>query len=200
LPGVIRTRVGYCGGTTPHPTYHALGDHTESFQVDYDPRVITYADLLSVFWASHDPHAQAYSTQYKAIAFYNDDDERVLVEEAKRAIEQRDQQPVATEVRPLTLFHRAEDYHQKYYLRGEPELLRELRGMFPSAQAFADSTLAARLNAYAGGHGFKAVLERELTSYGLSMDAQEFVRRLAAGLDEGAGGGAACGLVSHSTP
>jgi peptide-methionine (S)-S-oxide reductase len=197
---VIHTRVGYCGGTTPHPAYHALGDHTESFQVDYDPRVISYADLLAVFWASHDPHAQPYSTQYKAIAFCNDNAERALAEAAKRAIEQRDGRPVYTEVRALTPFHRAEDYHQKYYLRGVPELMRELRGMFPSEQAFADSTLAARLNGYAGGHGFKAVLERELASYGLSADTQAYLRRLAEELDEGVGGGAACGLASNSAP
>ncbi len=193
---MIRTRVGYCGGTTPRPNYHSLGDHTESFQVDYDPSVISYADLLSVFWACHAPHVQPYSTQYKAIAFYSDDAERAQAEASKREIEQRDGQPVLTEIRPLSTFYRAEDYHQKYYLRGEPVLMQELRTLLPDDRAFADSTLAARLNGYLGGHGFAAVLRRELASYGLSGKLQEYMLELAARLDEGAGGGGACSLVA----
>lgn len=197
---MLRTRVGYCGGTTPHPTYHALSDHTESFQVDYDPRVITYTDLLALFWERHHPHAHPHSTQYQAIAFYNDDEERAQVEASLRAIEQRSGLPVYTKVRALNQFHRAEDYHQKYYLRGEPELMRELYRLFPGEQAFEDSTLAARLNAYAGGHGFRAVLERELASYGLSAEAQSYLKRIATELDEGAGSGAACSVDTLATP
>ena len=194
---MIRTRVGYCGGTTPNPTYYSLGDHTESFQVDYDPAVISYADLLKVFWDSHAPHNYAYSDQYKAVAFYNDDEERALAEAGKREIEQRDGKPVVTEILPASKFYRAEDYHQKYYLRGVPELMRELRKLYPNEWEFEQSTLAARLNGYLGGHGYEAVLEQELPSYGLEQPGQDFVRNLAAGLDEGAGTGSACGIAAH---
>jgi methionine-S-sulfoxide reductase len=55
INGVVHTRVGYAGGTTPHPRYRDLGDHSETVQVDFDPAVITYAELLDVFWKSHNP-------------------------------------------------------------------------------------------------------------------------------------------------
>ena len=56
-----RTRVGYSGGTRENPTYTALGDHTETLQIDFDPSVVSYRDLLAIFWAGHDPSAKPWS-------------------------------------------------------------------------------------------------------------------------------------------
>ncbi|MFB6175557.1 MAG: peptide-methionine (S)-S-oxide reductase, partial [Halobaculum sp.] len=58
VDGVVRTRVGYAGGTEPDPTYHDIGGHTEAFQIDYDPDVISYTDLLSRIFERHDPRNQ----------------------------------------------------------------------------------------------------------------------------------------------
>ena len=75
---MIRTRVGYTGGTLENPTYHHLGDHTESVQVDYDPARIDYAALLDAFWQGHNPAASSFSRQYMAAVFYHDETQRQL--------------------------------------------------------------------------------------------------------------------------
>ncbi|MDZ7761250.1 MAG: peptide-methionine (S)-S-oxide reductase [Desulfovermiculus sp.] len=68
---MVRTRVGYSGGKKPNPTYHDLGDHTETLQVDYDPEAVSYPKLLEVFWESHSPEQSALSRQYMAAVFYH---------------------------------------------------------------------------------------------------------------------------------
>ena len=68
---MIRTRVGYAGGTTNNPTYRALGDHAETIQVDYDPTQISYEELLEAFWTSHSPTSRPWSRQYASIIFYH---------------------------------------------------------------------------------------------------------------------------------
>src|SRR6185369_16580386 len=70
LSAVVRTRVGYCGGTLKDPTYHELGDHTESIQVDFDPTKLTYGQILDRIWVSHNPCATAWSRQYMSAIFY----------------------------------------------------------------------------------------------------------------------------------
>ena len=73
---MIRTRVGYTGGNKENPTYRTLGDHTESIEVDYDPGIISYADLLKVFWRSHDPGSRSWSRQYIAAIFYHNEEQK----------------------------------------------------------------------------------------------------------------------------
>jgi len=71
--GVVRTRVGYTGGSTKNPTYHSLGDHTETVQIDYDPTQISFEELLDVFWDSHRPTQRAWSRQYMAAVFFHNE-------------------------------------------------------------------------------------------------------------------------------
>jgi peptide-methionine (S)-S-oxide reductase len=113
---VIRTRVGYTGGTTPDPTYHRLGDHTETLEVDYDPTRVSYEQLLDVFWQEHDPCHPAYSTQYRSAVFYRTEPER---EAAETSRDHRGEhcKKVHTAIEPLKTFYRAEEYHQKYYAK-----------------------------------------------------------------------------------
>ncbi len=68
---MVRTRVGYAGGTKRNPTYYNLGDHTETIQIDYDPTYVSYRELLDIFWESHDPAARPWSRQYMAVVFYS---------------------------------------------------------------------------------------------------------------------------------
>jgi peptide-methionine (S)-S-oxide reductase len=172
---VVRTRVGYSGGTTSDPTYHRLGDHSETTEIDYDPRVLAYEDLVAVFLASHSPTHPAYSTQYRSAVFYRTDEERAI---AAGAIEraQASLGRIFTDVEAFTAFWRAEDYHQKYRLRAHRDLMAEFRAMFPADHDFVDSTAAARINGWLEGCGDRAQIERELPKSGLSQAAQDEVR------------------------
>lgn len=117
MPGVLDTRVGYAGGATPDPTYRSMGDHSESIQVDFDPAVISYTDLLTEFWAGHRPTSPSRSKQYASAIFYHDEQQRQAAEESKRAMEERLGQALYTEIKPLDRFYMAEEYHQKYYAK-----------------------------------------------------------------------------------
>lgn len=106
---------------------------------------------MEVFWDSHDACRAPWSTQYKAILFFHDDAQKAAAEKSRLAQERILGRPVLTELRSAGEFTVAEDYHQKYYARHHRETAPVLEGMFPSEAALRDSTLAARLNAYAGG-------------------------------------------------
>ena len=165
---MVRTRVGYAGGTTANPTYRSLGDHSETIQIDYDPTRISYEELLELFWASHNPATRPRSRQYASIIFYHDDEQKRL------AIETRDQQAARngglsyTEILPMSDFFLAEAYHQKYRLQQVPDLMAEFRAIYPNEVGFVNSTAAARVNGYLGGHGTQAALQTELHDLGLS--------------------------------
>lgn len=165
--------MGYAGGTTKNPTYYQLGDHSETIQVDYDPARISYRDLLDVFWASHRPETPPYSQQYKSIIFYHDDGQRGLALETKRLQEERIGKSVHTEVRPFATFYTAEDYHQKYRLHQEPELLLEYRAIYPQFKDFVSSTAVARVNGYIAGYGSLESLRVEIDDLGLTPKGRE---------------------------
>jgi len=172
LEGVVRTRVGYAGGTTVNPTYHNLGDHTETVQMDYDPAAISYEELLELFWDSHDPAAPSWSRQYMSLLFYHNDEQRSLAVASKERQEAELGRPVLTLLVPFSEFYLAEDYHQKYRLRQEEDLMREFNAFYAEAQDFIDSTAAARINGYLAGHGTFEALREHLDSFGLSPDGE----------------------------
>ena len=170
---MIRTRVGYAGGTTPDPTYRAMGDHTESLQVDFDPRALSYEALLERVWSSHDPTRKSYSRQYMAAVFCHDDAQLEMARRTgERAARARGGE-LRTRVDPLGTFTRAEDYHQKYRLRREHRVTDELVERFGSDRAMVDSTAAARLNGLLRGFGDPADLEPWLARLELSPAARE---------------------------
>jgi peptide-methionine (S)-S-oxide reductase len=172
LPGVWRTRVGYAGGTLKSPTYHKLGDHTESFQVDFDPAVLPYDTLLELFWKSHNPCASAWSRQYMSAIFYHGDAQKKAAEAARdRVAEKRG--AVKTPILPIGTFTPAEDYHQKYELRGADVLGKEFASMFATDAEFVASTAVARANAAVAGVLPRERLLREIDRYGLSPAGRE---------------------------
>lgn len=186
--------MGYSGGTLKDPTYYDLGDHTETIEIDFDPRQVTYEGLLEVFWRSHNPHAMPFSVQYKSAVFFHDAEQERLARQSAARIAGESGRAVRTEILPAGRFHRAEDYHQKYYLRNNGLLLGELTRYYDGrAQEFTDSTLAARLNGYAGHYGSEEQLTRELDAYGLSEVAREHLLTIAPSLTSEAA--FACGLV-----
>ncbi|OPZ85900.1 MAG: Peptide methionine sulfoxide reductase MsrA [bacterium ADurb.Bin429] len=120
LPGVVKTRAGYTGGTTEHPTYEqvcaGVTGHTEAVEVTYDPAHVTYDELLRVFWKAHDPtrHKKA---QYKSVIFYSTREQQNTAEASKATLETsgKYQWTVETEILPAAPFWPAEEYHQQYY-------------------------------------------------------------------------------------
>lgn len=177
IEGVIRTRVGYAGGRMDAPTYRNMGDHTETVQVDYDPERVSYVQLLDIFWNSHQPTNSPWRRQYMNAVFYHDEKQRRMAEASKTAIEEAIGQTVKSEVAPLRSFTMAEDYHQKYNLKRNDPLTKEIFSIYSRHRDFVDSTAVARLNGYAGGTGRRKQLEREIDRLGLSAEGQ---RRLEA--------------------
>jgi peptide-methionine (S)-S-oxide reductase len=172
----VRTRVGYCGGTTERPTYRSIGDHAETIQIDFDPAVISYEKLLEIFWTTHNPCRQAWSRQYMSAIFYADEAQHAAIERTRQQFVATPER-VQTEIVPLDKFWIAEDYHQKYRLRAERPLLAELKAIYPDEADFTGSTAAARINGWLDGNGSKAQLEREIARLGLSPAGEELLRR-----------------------
>lgn len=125
LDGVTDTAVGYSGGKTANPSYEQVcnGDtgHAETVQVEFDPSVISYEQLLDVFWSLHDPtqvnrQGPDVGSQYRSAIFTQDSAQQEAAEASKAALEAsgRARGPVATEIAPARDFWRAEDYHQQY--------------------------------------------------------------------------------------
>lgn len=158
--------MGYTGGTLKDPTYEHLGDHTESLQIDFDPRRISYVELLKLFWEDHDPSEQPYNVQYMSAVFYASTTQWAQALETGKQHMAGKTVTLRTPIRPLATFYRAEDYHQKYYLRRYSNLMSEFDGY--GEQAFTDSTVAARLNGYVGGYRPVESLAAELEPLGLS--------------------------------
>jgi peptide-methionine (S)-S-oxide reductase len=125
-PGVVETLSGYTGGTVREPTYEQVTSgrtgHTEALQVVYDPKQISYAQLVEIFWRNIDPLDAGgqfcdRGSQYRSAAFYASDEERAILESSKRALEAKVGRPFVTEITAAAPFYRAEDYHQDYYLK-----------------------------------------------------------------------------------
>jgi peptide-methionine (S)-S-oxide reductase len=173
--GVVRTRVGYAGGTEPDPSYYSLGDHTEVVQVEYDPDAVSYEDLLDVFWANHTPFSAPRKRQYRGVVLTHDDQQREAAQRTREDLESRTGKSVETAIEALDRFYLAEDYHQKYELRSTPVVADELEDRY--GDAFVDSTVAARLNGFVAGHGEDDEREALFAELDISPAALSEVRR-----------------------
>jgi len=155
LEGVIRTRVGYAGGTKSDPTYHTLGDHTEVFQLDYDPDVISYTDLLDEVFTSHNPRKQTAKRQYQNLTLTATDEQQEQVE-AFLASSMYDRDTIETRIEPLSQFYVAEAYHQKYNLKGKGWVTEVFDDLEYSDEQLRESPAAAVLNAHLSGYDVSA--------------------------------------------
>jgi len=126
LEGVQSVVSGYSGGQTKTPSYKDIctgtTGHAEVVQIDYDPKVISYEELLEVFWKSHDPttlnrQGNDVGTQYRSVIFFRSDEERTIAEHYKRKLDASGafDRPIVTTVEPFGEFYAAEDYHQNYF-------------------------------------------------------------------------------------
>jgi len=129
VKGVLSTRVGYTGGRLENPTYKDVCSdktgHAEAIEVDYDSTVVSYDDLLSVFWDMHDPtsvnkQGPDFGSQYRSVVFYHSPDQKAAAIASKERLQATDRyrhQKIVTEIVPATTFYPAEDYHQRYFER-----------------------------------------------------------------------------------
>jgi len=124
LQGVVKAESGYSGGTTPNPSYQAVctgaTGHAEVVQVTFDPEVISFGELLHVFFTVHDPttlnrQGADIGTQYRSAIFYHSDEQKETAERVIAELAPQWSNPIVTEVTPLETFYVAEDYHQEYF-------------------------------------------------------------------------------------
>jgi peptide-methionine (S)-S-oxide reductase len=124
--GVAATTVGYAGGTTQNPTYKDVCSgrtgHAEVVEVKFDPSVVSYEELLKVFWENHDPttlnrQGPDVGEQYRSAIFYHTPEQEHAARASKAALEESGayRRPIVTEITPAPTFYRAEDYHQQYF-------------------------------------------------------------------------------------
>lgn len=131
LKGVKSVVSGYSGGFTKNPTYEEVSTgatgHAEVIQVKFDPHIVSYEELLEVFWKTHDPttlnqQGPDHGTQYRSVVFYHDEDQKEVAEEYKKKLTAAKafRKPIVTEITAFKEFFPAEDYHQNYY-RNHPD-------------------------------------------------------------------------------
>jgi peptide-methionine (S)-S-oxide reductase len=125
ITGVTATAVGFMGGSLDNPTYHDVctgrTGHAEVVHIEFDPALVSYAELLKVFWENHDPtqlnrQGPDVGTQYRSAIFYYTPEQESIALASKQALTDsgRFQRPIVTEIVPATAFWRAEEYHQQY--------------------------------------------------------------------------------------
>jgi peptide-methionine (S)-S-oxide reductase len=128
LNGVLETTVGYTGGNTANPTYEEVctdkTGHAEVVDITFDPDVISYHELLEVFFANHNPttlnrQGPDVGTQYRSAIFYHDEQQKLEAEQMKQELDQSGKyaNPVVTQIEKAGAYYLAEDYHQKYLLK-----------------------------------------------------------------------------------
>ncbi|MCW3787628.1 peptide-methionine (S)-S-oxide reductase MsrA [Plebeiibacterium sediminum] len=126
LEGVISVESGYSGGTTENPTYKEVctgtTNHAEVCQITFDPDVISFGELLTVFWSIHNPttlnrQGADIGTQYRSAVFYHSEKQKEIAEKQIELVnaEKLYDDPIVTEVTPFEKFYQAEDYHQEYF-------------------------------------------------------------------------------------
>lgn len=189
LPGVVRTRVGYAGGTSPNPTYREMGDHTETVEIGFDPARLRLETIVRLFRNSHTPaNINGYKgRQYHSLLLYRDERQRETMEKALVSWREERGELAAgtegeTELAPLRAFYVAEDRHQKYYLKRYRDAVGKLRGLYPRDPGGGlDSTLAARLNGIAKGYANLRAVREEIESWPASPEQKrEIVRAIEA--------------------
>lgn len=151
-----------------------MGDHTESLQVEFDSSIISYQEILSIFWSNHNSNRENYrGRQYISLLLYHNENQKETILQIKRELEERRGEEIQTEAAPFHRFNRAEDYHQKYYLKRYPNAMKQLETIFPSEQNLVNSTLAARLNGFVKGFGNLGSLKEEIKQWPIDETARQ---------------------------
>ena len=124
IEGVVSTKVGYTGGSMVDPTYQQVCSdatgHAEAVEVWFDPALVSYDDLLSVFWSIHDPTSRNrqgwdFGSQYRSAIFFHDSEQENLATASRDARQPDLRRPIVTQIVAASPFYDAEDYHQRYF-------------------------------------------------------------------------------------
>ncbi|MCZ8155996.1 MAG: peptide-methionine (S)-S-oxide reductase MsrA [Leptospira sp.] len=124
IPGVISISSGYAGGHTTSPTYKDIctgnTGHAEVIQITFDTNLVSYSQILDIFWHAHDPttlnrQGNDVGTQYRSVIFYHNENQKVLAEKSKSESAYLFPKPIVTEILPLPTFYKAEEYHQSFF-------------------------------------------------------------------------------------
>ncbi len=124
FPGVLKTEVGYMGGTVKDPSYElvctGVTGHAEVVYIEFDPKRVNYEKLLEIFWKCHDPtqmnrQGPDFGKQYRSVIFYYNSKQKAAAEKSKKAYQKELGKEIVTAIEPASDFWRAEEYHQKYY-------------------------------------------------------------------------------------
>ena len=132
MRGVISLMPGYAGGTKENPTYEEVSSggtgHAEVIRIEYDPKEIGYQDLLTVFFATHDPttlnrQGNDVGAQYRSLILFTDDEQKTQANEFIKKLNEStpEGKPIITEMKPLDHFYDAEDYHREYYQKNKTQ-------------------------------------------------------------------------------
>ncbi|MER2063872.1 MAG: peptide-methionine (S)-S-oxide reductase MsrA, partial [Alkalibacterium sp.] len=132
-PSVIRTLTGFAGGTTAEPTYRKLGDHTEVIQIAFDSSLISYEEILKIFWDSHDAvKDRSYKgRQYLSLLIVHSNEQKETAEKIKSNWEAQNGYRIETEIHYDLPFYPAEDRHQKYFLKRFNKAMTSILPLFP---------------------------------------------------------------------
>jgi peptide-methionine (S)-S-oxide reductase len=124
LKGVVSTRVGYTGGNTKNPTYEQVSsgktDHAEAIEITFNPKVISYKELLETFWKVHNPtsinrQGPDIGTNYRSAIFYTNEKQKETALKSKEEYQNSITKLIVTEIKKFDVFYPAEEYHQKYF-------------------------------------------------------------------------------------
>jgi peptide-methionine (S)-S-oxide reductase len=125
--GVLSTKVGYTGGRTVNPSYEEVSSgrtgHAEAVEITFDPKVVTYGELVETFWSIHDPtqlnrQGPDFGTNYRSAIFYHSEDQKKVAEASREKAQgsgRFGKKKIVTEIVPASAFYPAEEYHQKYF-------------------------------------------------------------------------------------
>lgn len=158
------------------PTYKQIGDHTETVEIDFNPAIISYGEILELFWKGHHPNRKNYKgRQYMSLLLYHDKQQKNAIEQKKTALEKELHKEIQTEVSTYRGFTLAEERHQKYFLKRYPDAIKQLTELYPSFTAFNDATLTARLNSFVRGLGTMAGIKNEISQWPVSRQEKEIL-------------------------
>jgi methionine-S-sulfoxide reductase len=124
IEGVVKTSVGYAGGSAPDPSYEQVcagaTGHAEAVEVWFDPGLVSYDELLNAFWSMHDPttpdrQGWDFGTQYRSAIFFHDQEQERLATASRDQHQETLPRPIVTEIVPASRFYAAEEYHQRYF-------------------------------------------------------------------------------------
>ncbi|WP_423190407.1 peptide-methionine (S)-S-oxide reductase MsrA [Alkalibacterium sp. f15] len=179
-PGVIHTRTGFTGGTTAEPTYRNIGDHTEAIQIDFDSSLLSYEDILQIYWDSHDAvkDRSFKGRQYLSLLIVHSTNQRETVELIKIEWEKRHGKTIGTEIQYDRPFYPAENRHQKYFLKRFPKAMESILPLFSDHQHFTDSTIAARLNGFVRENGRLNDIKDEISDWQLTDEEENVLQNM----------------------